>query len=112
MWATMGGYGSTRWNCHATRATTDELLALDVRTLARRGYFDVEPGEVATGIEAWSHSGREVGRIDVEYRGDAPLAMTFAYRAHRPGKEWRTIRERVELNRTPCTFGGGRPWFV
>ena len=108
----MGGYGSTRWGWRSTRATTDEFLALDVRALARRGYFAAKPGAVVTGIEAWICAGEEVGRVSVYYGGDVPHFMTLEYRVHRPDEEWHTIRERVGLERTPCTFGGTRPWFV
>jgi hypothetical protein len=108
----MGGYGSTRWGWRSTRATTDEFLALDVRALARRGYFSPEPGAVVTGVEVWSCDGKEVGRIGLHYCGDVPHAMILEYRVRRPGADWHTIRERVGLNRTRCTFGGSRPWFV
>src|SRR5215210_7714762 len=108
----MGGFGSTRWGWRSTRATTDEFLALDVRALARRGYFAAKPGAVVTGIEAWICAGEEVGRVSVYYGGDVPHFMTLEYRVRRPDEEWHTIRERVGLERTPCTLGGSRPWFV
>jgi hypothetical protein len=108
----MGGFGSTRWGRQSTRATTEGLLALDVRVLGRRGYFTAGPGEVAEGVEIWSSRGSEVGRISVEYRGADPQIVTLEYRVRRPEEDWHTIQERVELNRTRCTFGGSRPWFV
>jgi hypothetical protein len=108
----MGGFGSTRWGWRTTRATTDGLLALDVRSLARYGYFAAGSGEVITGSEAWRYHGEEVGRIGVHYRGDDPQAVNLEYQAYRPGEAWQTIRERVELGRTPCTFGGARRWFI
>jgi hypothetical protein len=108
----MGGYGSTRWSWRSTRATTDEFLALDVRTLARRGYFSVKPGDVATGTEGWRCDGEEIGRVGLHYRSDMPHVMTLEYRLRRPGEDWHTVRERVGLDRTSCTLGGSRPWFV
>ncbi len=108
----MGGYGSTCWGWRSTRATTDEFLALDIRALARRGYFTAEPGEVATGIEAWSCDGEEVGRVGIHYRGDVPHVMILEYRVRRHDEDWRTIREQIGLDRTRCTFGGSRTWFV
>src|SRR5215207_5057268 len=91
----MGGYGSTRWGWRSTRATTDEFLALDVRALARRGYFSAEAGAVATGIEAWSCDGEEVGRVGVHYRGEDPHVITLEYRVRRSDEDGHTIRERV-----------------
>ena len=108
----MGGYGSTRWGWQSTRATTEGFPVLDVRVLSRRGYFAARPGEVATGIEAWRRNGEEVGRVDVIYRGNVPRVLILDYRVSRPGQKWHTMRERVGLDRTPCTFGGSRPWFV
>src|SRR5688572_15641930 len=108
----MGGHGSTRWGWRSTRATTDAFLALDVRALARRGYFSAGPGEVATGIEAWSCDGEEVGGVGVHYCGDVPHAMILEYRVRRAEEDWYIIREWVGLDRTRCKLGGSRPWFV
>jgi hypothetical protein len=102
----MGGYGSTRWGWRSTRATTDEFPALDVRALARRGYFSAGPGHVAGGVEIWSSRGSEVGRIGVVFRGNDPHIITLEYQVRRTGEEGDTIRERVGLDRTRCTFGG------
>ena len=91
---------------------TDEFPALDVRALARRGYFSAGPGQVTEGIEVWSSRGSEVGRIGVEFRGDDPHLITLEYHVHRPEEDGVPIRERVGLDRTRCTLGGMRPWFV
>jgi hypothetical protein len=107
----MGGYGSTRWGWRSTRATTGEFLALDVRALARRGYFTTEPGAVVTGIEAWSYDGEEVGRVGVRYCRDDPHVITLEYRVRRPDEDGYTVQERVGLDRTRYTFGG-LPWFL
>jgi hypothetical protein len=108
----MGGYGSTRWGWRSTRATTDEFPALDVRALARRGYFSIGPGETAKGVEIWTSRGSVVGQISVEYRGADSQIVTLEYRVRRAAEDWRAIQERVGLDRTRCKFGGSRPWFV
>jgi hypothetical protein len=108
----VGGYGSTRWGWRSTRVTTDEVPALDVRALARRGYFSAGPGHVAEGLEVWSSRDSAVGRIGVEFRGDEPHVITLEYHVCRSEEDRYTIRERVGLDRTRCTFGGSRPWFV
>jgi hypothetical protein len=108
----MGGYGSTRWGWRTTRATTDEVIALDVRALARRRYFTAGPGEAAAGIEAWRCNGDEIARVGVHYRGDDPSAVSLEYQMCWLGEEWHIIRERIELVHTSCPFGGTRRWFV
>jgi hypothetical protein len=108
----MGGYGSTRWGWRSTRATTDEFPALDVRALARRGYFSTGPGELAVGTETWCCDGKEVGRVDVLFRGDELDAMTLEYVACQTNGNCHVVREQVRLDRTHCTLGGSRPWFV
>lgn len=108
----MGGLGSGRWDWTRTRATTDGLMALDVRDLARGGLFTAVPGFVAAGMVAWSRSGEAAGEIGVTYRGDDPDAVVLDYHAGRPGEEWQRVRERVPLDRTPCHLGGSRSWFL
>ncbi len=107
----MGGFGSTRWLWSMTRQTTDDLLALDVRFLARHGYFVAGPGELAAGVVTWTWRGHVTGLINVEHRGGDPDAVTLDYRVRRPGEGWRLVRERIALDRTACNFGGSRPWF-
>jgi hypothetical protein len=107
----MGGYGSTRWGWRTTRATTDEVIALDVRALARRRYFTAGPGKAAAGIETWRGNGDEIACVGVHYRGDDPSAVILEYQMCWPGEERHTIRERVQLDYTPCPFGGVRRWF-
>ncbi len=42
-----------------------------------------------------------------------PEQVILLYRYRRgPGGEWEDVREPVELDWTPCNFGGERPWFI
>ena len=107
----MGGVGSTRWGWRSTRATTDGVLALDVRVLTQRGYFAAGQGETATGIEIWDLRGEEVGRIGVVYCGYDPEVVTISYSATLPGGSWPQVHERILLERTACYYGGARRWF-
>ena len=108
----MGGFGSSRWGWTHTRATTDGLLRLDVRDLARRGLFGAGPGRLALGTMAWTRRGEPAGEIGVEYAGDEPGAVVLDYQVRRAGGPWERVRERVPLDRTPCRYGGARPWFL
>ena len=108
----MGGLGSGRWGWTRTRETTESLLWLDVRYLARRGLFAVRPGQLATDSVAWNRGGKPTGNITVVYAGDDPDVLTLDYRVRTSaGEPWVPVRERVRLERTPCRYGGSRPWF-
>ncbi len=108
----MGGYGSTRWGWRSTRATTDEVLALDIRLLARRGFFAANNGDVARSIISWTSWGEETGQIGVEYADANPQRLTLHYLAHFPGRQTWQATELIEVTRTNCRFGGERVWFV
>ncbi len=108
----MGGLGSGRWGWERTRETTEGLLWLDVRYLARRGLFAVKPGHLATDSVEWSRGGKPSGNITVVYAGDDPDAVILDYSVRADaGKPWVPVRERIGLERTPCRYGGSRPWF-
>ncbi len=108
----MGGMGSGRWGWERTRETTEGLLWLDVRYLARRGMFTARPGQLATDSVEWSRGGKPTGDITVVYAGDDPDALILDYRIRTSaGEPWVPVRERVGLERTPCRYGGSRPWF-
>jgi hypothetical protein len=107
----MGGYGSGRWGWHRAKTDTDGLLRLDVRWLARQGYLD--PGTSGAYAVAWSWGDRPAGDILVRYDGDRPDELVLDYRTRRgEGAPWAPVRERVALDRTPCPYGGSRPWFL
>src|SRR6188472_1232360 len=108
----MGGYGSTRWGWRSTRATTDTVLALDIRLLARHGFFTADRGDVVRGAISWISSGEETGRIGVEYAGANPQRITLHYLVHGPGGQMPKVTEPITLTRTACHFGGERVWFL
>ena len=101
----MGGFGSTRWGWTPTRATTDGLVALDVRAMARAGAL--RPG--ARSEWTWSRRGEATDRITaIAETGGVVLDYVIMHRDGRP----EPVRERVVLERTACPFGGARPWFA
>lgn len=101
----MGGFGSTRWGFHWTRDTTEGLLRLDVRELARAG--QLRPGTWSR--LWWTRNGKSAGDINLEAEKDA---LILTYRIKRlPDRDWQPIRERVSLTSSPCHYGGSRPWF-
>jgi len=104
--AVMGGYGSSRWGCHWTRATTDGVLRLDVRELARSG--QLRPNTCS--LSSWTRNGEPAGSINLRAQADA---LILDYRSKGPAdSDWWPVRERVPLDSTPCHYGGSRPWFL
>lgn len=106
----MGGYGSGRWGRRLTKGTTDEALRLDVRWLARKGL--IVPGAAGSLVVACCQGGEPAGSVAVGYDGGRPGAVVLDYGVRRgEGAPWEPVRELVALARTPCRFGGERPWF-
>ncbi len=100
----MGGYGSGQRAAHAKRPTTDQALALDIRHLARRG--SLGPGRhTMVWPSVWGDA-----CIDYTVTGDN---LSLEYRTSLGLlDEPREVRQAVSLLRTPCHYGGSRPWFA
>lgn len=100
----MGGPGSgNRW-CSG-RVTVESYHRLDVRRLHRDGYL-------MPGVEFswhWSRGGVRTGWIGLRVDD---MSVTLTYRSRTIGGEWKPIEYTVLIDRTPCTFGGSRPWFL
>lgn len=95
-----GGYrcGAGRPGWHAKTAGK---LAVDVRRLHRDGHLS----GCCRMTWHWSNG----AAIDVE---TTPEMVTLTYRYKDGGGEWRDVRQPVTVTRTPCHYGGSRPWFV
>jgi len=103
---TVGGYGSTRWNLEYVRTPTDPLLALDVRWLQRMGAL--APGAVFR--PHWTCRGEPTGWI-VTICDPVHDSLMLDYKIRALGQAWEPVREGIELERTPCHYGGERIWF-
>lgn len=90
------GAGRPAWH-----AKTAGKLRIDVRKLHRDGHLTV-PQAVTW---HWS-SGAAVGIRT------APDAVTLTYRYKDRAGEWRDVDQRLAVTRTPCHYGGTRPWFT
>ncbi len=99
----MGGFGSSRWDWEQTRVTTDGLISLDVRWLARVGALSEGRHEVS-----WSRDGQVTDRVLVSA---CPGAVVLDYLVSGRTKKVQLMQEPVALERIPCRFGGTRPWF-
>ncbi len=106
----MGGVGSGSWYRFSKKITVEECRRLDVRRLHREGLL--EPGYRFSW--SWSRAGRQIASIGGLVLGSSrPERVVLLFR-HRSGlsAEWEGVQEPVELDWTPCNFGGERPWFV
>lgn len=90
------GAGRPGWHVKA-----ENCLRLDVRDLERRKL-------IGAGTFAWtwrrSDTGEETGSISVI--ADRSDSLTLRYVTS--GK---TVSDTIEIERTPCHYGGARPWF-
>ncbi len=102
----MGGYLSTRWNLAQVRSVTDPLLSLDVRWLARVGAL--APGAVRT--PQWSHRGEPCSWVTT-IREPGQDRLILDYSTHTAGAEAEAVLEAIDLETTPCHYGGERTWF-
>lgn len=86
------------------RAKAEQLQRVDVREWARRGYLR---GPCSFSW-SWNRGGEPSGSISVAVHG--PDALTLRYTFTSEGHP-RDVAERVAIVRTPCPYGGARPWF-
>lgn len=88
------------------RPTTAAVLSLDVRRLARSGLF---AGGIRSGLWRWTMDGEPWGAAGYTATPEA-LDLRYASSDQWTG-ERREHAPRVELEWTPCPYGGRRPWF-
>jgi hypothetical protein len=101
----MGGIGSgthTRWD---TRNRIDDMRALPIAKLARGGWLN----SGGTCSYAWTTAGHRTGDIKVTA---AAGHVVLSYQARSNGGEWQARSYAVQIERTPCHFGGTRAWFL
>jgi len=98
----MGGYGSGRDGRHRK---AEDLLSLSVQAVHRRGFL--KPG--AACLWQWTWTSGDKSSIQLIAFTDT-LRLSFRVRAG-AGDDWRDVVQEVELERTPCHYGGTRTWF-
>ena len=101
----MGGMGSGGCWSSAAKDTTDDHGSIDVRRWQRQGLlipnqsFDCQ----------WSRRGKPFASIRVRTE---PGQIILIYRHRSGGEDWQDESYPIRLDRTPCHFGGDRPWFL
>ncbi|MDF2235768.1 hypothetical protein P2H44_24710 [Albimonas sp. CAU 1670] len=99
----MGGLGSGRrsgWG----RTPLEHRRRIEIGRLHRAGCLR----EAWAGSWTWSSEGDEIARINLLA---APGGLRLIYRVRLAGRDWEDVDEFVPVERTPCRFGGDRPWF-
>ena len=94
----MGGFGSGRTGW---RPVGEQMLRLDVRFLHRKGWLC--PGMSLT--LSWSWGGEPISSVGVATNADS-IGLFYST------KDGEQVHLSVGLERTPCTYGGTRPWFL
>jgi len=101
----MGGPGSGEWyRWKSTETTLDEVHRLDVRWLYRHGYLQ----RWAQGVLTWHRGDHETGAVGVAVEDGC---LVLAYRVKASSGDWEPVRQVLDLDWTPCHYGGQRPWF-
>jgi hypothetical protein len=101
----MGGFGSGRGSQYNAANCTDDFRRLDVRRWQREGLL--KPGY--TFSTNWTQSNATVAQIVVRTEADK---LILKYKHRRNGGEWKSEEYPVQLDWTPCTYGGRRAWFL
>jgi hypothetical protein len=99
----LGGLGSGR-HSGSGKETTSHFCALDVRHLQRKKLL--EPGRSFTW--QWSRAAEVIASIQVRSEGDA---VRLACHRGDAGESWKSEVCWVNLEWTPCHYGGQRAWF-
>ena len=99
----MGGLGSGR-HSGSGKDTTSHSCALDVRHLQRENLL--EPGCSFTW--RWFGAAGVIASIQVRTEGDA---VRLAYQRGDASESWKSEVRWVNLEWTPCHYGGQRAWF-
>lgn len=100
----MGGPGSGRYRHYGSKETTDDYRVLDVRSINRSGLLIAGKSY----RWQWESFGQVLATVDIRTELDR---LILSYRHRRPGEEWIDECYPVDINWTPCNFGGIRPWF-
>ena len=101
----MGGFGSGQYSRWSKQDTIEEHRRTDIGYLAKQGFLE----HGAMGTISWSCGDEPSGSITVRCYHDW---LVFSYTLTMHGEEPESIKQRIYIERTPCHFGGSRPWFT
>ena len=99
----MGGMGSGRRD-QGGKDTTDDCHILDVRLFQRDGVLVAGRSFTTNRMR----NGKAVASIQMRSEADRVI---LDYRHQRGGGEWKSQNYPVQIEWTPCNYGGTRAWF-
>lgn len=79
--------------------------AFDIRQIARKGYL--KPGWFSW---SWSRNGEPAGSAGVQVTDNAERVI-LSYQWTPYGGDPQSVECSLWVDRTPCNYGGSRPWF-
>lgn len=100
----MGGFGSGR---QGGGRCTDDMHALDVRKIQRRGLL--RPGISLTW--QWTCNEKTIATIRLQVEADRVVLDYRNQSVHTNGGAWEPMNYAVWLDWTPCALGGQRVWW-
>jgi hypothetical protein len=99
----MGGYGSGRPS--SNRDTVDNTRCIDIRFMRQMGWLQAG----MAGTLRWNCNGQPSG--DIGYRmTEHSINLNYRYRIN--GGDWQSVAQTINLETTPCHYGGLRYWFT
>jgi hypothetical protein len=89
---------------HGWRTTVESCLSIDVLHWHRLGYLK-HPRSFSW---IWTQDGKREASINVETERHF---VTLKYKSHSySSKDWDDVEQVIQINWSPCRFGGERPW--
>ena len=98
----MGGIGSGRRSSYSGKTATNDAMPLDIRKLSRKGLLT--PGNSFSW--QWLIGDQPVAGLSIRVGYND---LTLSYCKKSTGE---IVEQRVDVETTPCRYGGTRPWFT
>lgn len=95
---------------YSKRTTVDECKSLSIKFLKERKYLE---SGFRWGTVTWSRNGNQTGSISISTTIDEhPIIRLWYTRTSRQTEEKRDLDYNLDLETTPCHYGGKRWWFI
>lgn len=102
----MGGWGSGGWN-RTGRPTKEQTTPLDITKVSRAGGLQAGRSLLWT----WTFPSGQKSSINQDGLGEGVgVRLRFGY-VRSPGQVSQ-VQQDIAVERTPCHFGGTRPWWI
>jgi hypothetical protein len=89
------------------KLTVEEVKALDISRMRRRGFFRV--GASIQQTSSWTRGGKPAGTVSYfaeHHEEKQPRRLTLSYRVRKRDGDRLSLNYSVEIVPTPCHFGG------